>query len=242
MNSGIYKIEHIASGKIYVGSAVNFRIRWNDHKKSLRKNKHHNRKLQCAWNKYGEPAFAFSIIEHVHDKQRLIEREQFWIDELNAVASGYNIAPTAGSSLGVKYPFIPRKPLSQEHRAKISLMALNRDPEQVKKSVSAMWAARRKECSPETRAKIGAVHRGKIVSPETRAKISASCIGRRLSKETREKISAKSRSQIRGPLTPETRNKISAALKGGSIPHHVIEKRIATRLKNKASKVVPRSN
>lgn len=32
----------------------------------------------------------------------LLEREQYWIDTLNACKNGYNIAPTAGSSLGIK--------------------------------------------------------------------------------------------------------------------------------------------
>ena len=32
MKSGIYKITHIDSGKVYVGSAVNFPKRWSDHR------------------------------------------------------------------------------------------------------------------------------------------------------------------------------------------------------------------
>jgi hypothetical protein len=40
--------------------------------------------LQNAWNKYGEDNFYFSVLELVPDKDKLIEREQYWIDKLNA--------------------------------------------------------------------------------------------------------------------------------------------------------------
>jgi group I intron endonuclease len=37
--SGIYQIRCIPTGKIYVGSAVNLRKRWDQHHRSLRKGK-----------------------------------------------------------------------------------------------------------------------------------------------------------------------------------------------------------
>ena len=33
------------------------------HKRELRKGTHSNRHLQCAWNKYGENAFSFVVLE-----------------------------------------------------------------------------------------------------------------------------------------------------------------------------------
>lgn len=55
---------------------------------------------------------------------------------------------------------------------------------------SAEWreALRKRTISPETRAKIGAAHRGKVISPEHRARISEYAKNR--SAETRAKISA----------------------------------------------------
>ena len=100
---GIYKITCAVTGKIYVGSAVNLYRRWYArHLPALRKNKHHNRYLQAAWNKYGENAFTYEAIEKCA-KAELIAREQYWIDSLCAVDRryGYNIAPVAGSTLGV---------------------------------------------------------------------------------------------------------------------------------------------
>lgn len=55
------------------------------------------------------------------------------------------------------------------------------------------------EPSPETRAKIGAAHRGKCLSPETRAKIGAAHRGQRASAATRAKMSALRVGRSRSP-------------------------------------------
>lgn len=100
--SGIYKILNIIDNKIYIGSAINFRTRFNDHKKLLRKNKHHSKYLQNAWNLYKEENFQFQIIEEC-SKELLIEREQYYLDIFRPFADekiGYNICHNAGNSLG----------------------------------------------------------------------------------------------------------------------------------------------
>ena len=101
--SGIYKIACLPTGKIYIGSAVNLRQRWSDHRKALRGNYHRNVHLQRAWNKYGESAFVFEVAELVMFVEHLIEREQYWMDTTHACEDGFNIAPIAGSQLGMKY-------------------------------------------------------------------------------------------------------------------------------------------
>lgn len=102
---GIYKIESLTNRKLYIGSAINIKERWRSHKKLLKKDKHYNKHLQNAWNKYGEDNFSFEIIECVEYKNILIEREQYWLDYYNSYDRkiGYNISPTAGSPLGVKH-------------------------------------------------------------------------------------------------------------------------------------------
>jgi len=109
---GIYAITHLRTGRVYVGSASNISKRWSAHRKALRLGRHLNPHLQLAWTKYGECAFSFSIIE-VTDN--LTAREQFWIDELQAVAEGFNICPIARSSRGVK-----RGPMRAETKERIS--------------------------------------------------------------------------------------------------------------------------
>jgi group I intron endonuclease len=102
-NSGIYKILNWSNGKMYIGSATYLRKRINDHKCSLQKGKHSNRHLQAAYNKYGKLNFQFLIIEYC-EKEKLIEREQFWMDNNNCISpNGYNLAHKAGNTSGVKW-------------------------------------------------------------------------------------------------------------------------------------------
>lgn len=62
---GIYRILCTKNGRYYYGSSIDLMARWNQHKKLLKKNNHHNNILQNHWNKYGELAFVFEIVEHV---------------------------------------------------------------------------------------------------------------------------------------------------------------------------------
>lgn len=102
--SGVYIIKNVINGKVYIGSSNNISNRWHLHKKTLNEHKHHNCHLQNAWDKYGEENFNFDILEIVSDINKLIEREQLWMDKYEAynVQKGYNINPTAGSQLGRK--------------------------------------------------------------------------------------------------------------------------------------------
>lgn len=95
----IYKITNLETNKIYIGSAISFKKRCTRHLRDLKNKKHHSIFLQRAWDKYGEHNFIFQIIEEVKSKELLLEREQYYIDNLKPA---YNISPTAGSSLGIK--------------------------------------------------------------------------------------------------------------------------------------------
>ncbi|MBA4547717.1 GIY-YIG nuclease family protein [Thermoactinomyces intermedius] len=111
--AGIYLIKNNITNKIYVGSSANIERRWKEHKKSLNAGTHHSPHLQASWDKYGKEAFSFSIIEVVDDVNNLIDREQFWLDELKPYKEdiGYNILPNAYSRRGV--------PLSEEAKQKM---------------------------------------------------------------------------------------------------------------------------
>jgi group I intron endonuclease len=99
--SGVYQIACLPTGQVYIGSTTNLCKRWCDHKSDLRKQKHSNTNLQCAWDTHGADAFVFEVIEEV-SSPLLMEREQYWIDRTQAVKRGFNLSPTAGSPLGVK--------------------------------------------------------------------------------------------------------------------------------------------
>lgn len=168
MNSGIYIIANTESDKFYIGSSVNLRKRWADHKSSLRGGQHRNSHLQHAWDKYGEVVFNFGVLEYLDDLKELIPAEQFWCDIYRGEGKElYNIA-LVGSA-----PMLGRH-CSKEHRRKIS------------------EANKGKRRSKETRRKISMAHKGKILSEETKNKISKSMKGKGHphSMKTRRKIGA----------------------------------------------------
>jgi len=115
--SGIYKIINIINNKIYIGSAVNIYIRWKSHIQLLQNNKHHSIYLQNSWNKYGGGNFKFEIIEYIEDKNKLIEREQFYLDTYNSYNPlfGYNESPTAKSPLGFKHTEETKNIMGKSH-------------------------------------------------------------------------------------------------------------------------------
>jgi len=99
--SGIYCFRHIASGKIYLGQAVNLSARIMEHIKG----RDSNIILQRAIEKYGLEAFEFIVVEFVVDTSLLTTREQVHLDWLFSVSSElrYNICPTAESRLGTTH-------------------------------------------------------------------------------------------------------------------------------------------
>lgn len=102
--SGVYCILNKINGKRYVGSAVDLNNRRDRHTKALNKSTHSNRHLQAAWNAYGSRSFDFIVIMKCHP-DRCIENEQKYIDYYDSSNPnhGYNLSPTAGSTLGVRY-------------------------------------------------------------------------------------------------------------------------------------------
>ena len=106
MKSGIYQIKNVLNGKLYVGSAKNFDKRWKRHFKDLKNGCHSSIKLQRSFDKHGN-VFKCSILEEIpYEKELIIERENFWIKELNSKEFGYNIAD---ASFGDTYTNNPRK-------------------------------------------------------------------------------------------------------------------------------------
>lgn len=199
----IYKITNIQTTKVYIGSAVNFRSRLSTHKTQLKENKHHSIHLQRAWNKYGEYSFTFSLIEFVKDKTKLLEREQFWLDVYQSAHRdyGYNISPTAGSSLGVKRSPEVIKRVSEAHKG-------IRLSDEAKQKLSKHWKGHIK--SEETRRKLSEANKGKKMSEESRRKMSEAMKGRVVKPETIAKI-LKTRKEKGIRPSEETKKKMSLA-------------------------------
>lgn len=126
--AGIYAIINIASNRVYVGSSNDMPRRWRDHRWRLNKGTHHASILQRAWIKYGSDAHQFYILEYVNETSALIEREQLWIDALDAwhPQRGFNSLPQAGRSAGLRPSGETRE---KQRRAKIGIKRQPHSPE-----------------------------------------------------------------------------------------------------------------
>lgn len=219
--SGIYAITNSVTGKKYIGSAFNLRVRKGQHFAKLGRGVHHSAKLQRSWDKHGPDAFDFSVIEFVEDKSNLITREQFWIDSFAAsTAVGYNMRPIAASMLGVKQ--------SPETIAKRRLLLIGAKCSDATKEKIRQMAIGRKQ-SPEQIEKRVSKIRGIKQTAEHIHKASVARIGRKNTPETIEKMRA-------WVKTDETKAKMSAWQIGRTLPPESIAKREATKKANRLAK------
>lgn len=191
VTTGIYRIRHLASGRCYVGSSVNIVNRIARHKADLRHNKHDNVFLQRAWILYGEAAFEFEVIEVVVT-EKLLEREQYWIDVLVKPGGGYNLAPVAGSTRGRK--------LSDAHKAALS---------------RALKGRKRGPATEAERARLRSMRANQVMPPvtaEQRAQRALRMLGKKASPEAR--LAMSEAGKRRAPPTVAARLAMSAAAKG----------------------------
>lgn len=195
--SGIYCIFNMRNGKLYIGSAKNLRKRTNQHIYDLMNSRHCNKHLQSAWNKDGIISFLFIVMEYC-EKEKLIEREQHFINLFDFDSQLYNFLPTAGSFLGGKRSDEFRKKISEARRGK------KLSDEHCKKLSE---ARRGKKFSDEHRKSISKGNTGRIFSEETRQKMSNSLKGRIISEESRLKMSEARRGK---KLSDEHRKNIIA--------------------------------
>ena len=91
-NCGIYKITNLKNNKAYIGQSTDIKSRWNNHKIELRNNTHRNSHLQNSFNKYGEDAFEFRILERTFE-ENLDNAEEYWINYFDSTnpEKGYNL-------------------------------------------------------------------------------------------------------------------------------------------------------
>ena len=204
---GVYKIKCLCTGKRYFGSTVNFENRKRQHFEDLRGNKHVNRYLQRAFNKYGEDNFEFIQLLNC-SKEDLLFYEQLFLDALNP--GDFNICKKAESRLGVS--------MTEETRQKLSNSLKGRK----------VWNKGVKNCySKETVKKISNSLKGRFkgknspsygrkFSEDQKRKISKAQIGKipwnkGLTKEIDLRVMSK---KVGGAMTEEQKEKIRKTLKG----------------------------
>lgn len=115
----IYKIKFKNSHRIYIGSTSNFNKRKTWHTSFLRRNKHSNRFLQRAWNKYGEDDFEISILETLDSTENIETKEKYWIDFYDSGNNkkGFNLAkdPRTGFTNRNKWTKEQKRKLQKPH-------------------------------------------------------------------------------------------------------------------------------
>lgn len=204
MRAGIYKIENLANGKIYIGQSLDVRRRITVHRSKLRGDSHGNPHLQAAWNKYGEEQFVFeqlcsvlgaTVEERVENLNRL---EVELIREYRAFVDGYNL-DTGGDNKTVSEA--TRQRLRDSHKGQ-----------------------KQPPCTPEKRERLRIAGASRVHSAATRAKIGNAGRGRPAWNKGRGGYRA-------SPASEERKRKISEAQRGDknhnfgkTIPAEVIAK------------------
>lgn len=107
--SGIYRITNLINNKMYIGSSLNMKVRFRNHKYKLIKNTHENNRLQNAFNKYGIINFEIEIIS-ICPPEYCIKLEQWFVDNLKPF---YNIRKLAISNLGFKFTKSSKRKISK---------------------------------------------------------------------------------------------------------------------------------
>lgn len=90
--SGIYKITNTENGRMYIGQAVDVAARWKEHCKcglGIGSTGYMTNKFYKALHDTGIESFTFEVLE-LCEKDKLNEREFYWIDFYNATTFGYN--------------------------------------------------------------------------------------------------------------------------------------------------------
>lgn len=202
MTQVIYKIVNLVNDKFYVGSTTNKKVRFREHRKQLRGNRHHCKHLQAAWNKYGEEKFDFRVVEEVPATDSLQAAEDRWLQQHFGRLYCYNsgaaaIAPWRGVYGPEHFNF--GRVMSEGQKAQISTALkefyaqdyanhprvgkthTDETKERIRQAKLAnptrVWLGQ--ERSDETKTKIGDTQRGK-----------PKCPGRKVSEEGRAKIRA----------------------------------------------------
>lgn len=100
---GVYRFVDVPTGKFYIGSTANLRLRYRTHLWSLRNGRHANCYLQRIYDKRAM-SLIFEVIEDVlPGRDFLLAAEQKWLDKTFEHPLCINFLKTAGSRLGTRH-------------------------------------------------------------------------------------------------------------------------------------------
>ncbi len=195
MQHSLYVVEHVVSGRCYVGwTSKPTTERWANHRgyaRAVGKTYFHK-----ALRKHGPDAFEWFVVQHFDTDGEARAAEIYWIDRLRTFGVRlYNLTDGGDGILGHRHSEEARakmrRPKSLEHRAKLRAANLGK-------------SSSTKGCrlSEEMKAKLSAAKKGK---PSPRR-------GVPMSEEQKLRLADK----LRQPKTPEHREKLRAANLGKS--------------------------
>lgn len=220
-NCGVYKITHVDSGRVYIGSSKEIARRFYLHRWQLSRGDHHSPLLQRAWNKYGADAFTFETVL-ICAEADLLFYEQALIDFYNSYdpARGMNISSIAGRTC---VPFTEERRAAAS-RARLGKPIFKNNPEA---HANMMAAVRRgkdhhqygKRHSKESREKMSAALKGRSA---WNAGLPSAKKGVARSEDVREKIANAKRSGKNAKLTMEKAREIRAKYSAGGVTHQDI--------------------
>lgn len=174
----IYKIINQVNDKFYVGSTTNTRERFRTHRNRLRKNRHHSKHLQAAWNKYGEDKFLFKVIETIPEGQSLQEAENKWLAEHVGKDYCYNKS---------RYSDTPMRGIAKEDHPSFGLSKSQQQREAISASLKEFYAQ-----DITNHPRFGKTHTEEtkeLIRQKKLANPTRAWLGKERSAETKEKIS-----------------------------------------------------
>lgn len=152
---GVYQIRNTLNGKRYIGGSINIDVRWQRHRSDLRRGAHHAIALQRAWNKYGEAAFVFEVLERCALDQTT-KREQLAIDSVQQSERYNSAADASANRRGTKWtPEERAKRETPDALARMRALAARtlHTPDAIAKAAAASRLRRGRRVSERSRAR-----------------------------------------------------------------------------------------
>lgn len=137
--TGIYCITCTKTNEKYIGQSIAIKRRWASHKRELKNGIHYNKHLQRTYDKYGSSCFTYEILEQC-PKEKLNEREQFYIKLFDSYHNGFNQDVGGSNISGENNPMYGTKG-KDSPRFKDYILQLDLDGNVLKKFESSISAA-----------------------------------------------------------------------------------------------------
>lgn len=138
---GIYKLENLVNGKVYIGQSVDIEKRWKMHQWASTQETYNNNIIYRAILKYGWDNFSKEILEEVNEEE-LNQKEIYYIKKFNSYIGyknnwGYNMTIGGGATTGLICSVETRKKISESQKG-----------HKIKESTKQIWRAHKKGFKP----------------------------------------------------------------------------------------------